>query len=132
MQASAAPAGDVQAAAVGIAVADTFEIVFDTLASTRKAANLAREQRIALVIGGTLDGEEQTVQYEGLADRLTGAELPSFQQLYFQAFPDGPDRLSWPGITYIRVKPRWLRYSDCRSDPPLIVELDAQQLADLR
>lgn len=131
VQASVADTGGVQAAVVGIAVSDTFEAVFDTLDSTRKAKNLARDPRIALVIGGILDGEEQSVQYEGVADRPTGAELESLQELYFRAFPDGRDRLSWPGITYIRVKPQWLRYSDYRTDPPIIVELDRAQLVAL-
>ena len=131
VEASTAVAGGVQAAVVGIAVSDTFELVFDTLASTRKAQNLAREPRIALVIGGVVDGEEQTVQYEGIADRPGGEELRSFQELYYLAFPDGRDRLSWPGLIYIRVKPLWLRYSDFRSDPPQILEFDAGQLADL-
>jgi general stress protein 26 len=126
------PSGAVQAAVVGIAVTDTFEIIFDTLASARKAQNIARDPRIALVIGGVLDGEERTVQYEGLADRPTGQELQPLQELYFRAFPEGRNRLSWPGLVYLRVKPQWIRYSDYRSDPPTIVELQGDQLAELR
>lgn len=132
VQASAASIGGVQAAVVGIAVSDQFEIIFDTLTTTRKAQNLARDPSIALVIGGLLQGEEQTVQYEGVADRPTGSELEPLKELYFQAFPDGRDRLSWPGLIYIRVRPRWLRYSDYRTDPPVILEFDSIQLAALR
>lgn len=131
VQATSAPGGGVQAAVVGIAVSDSFEIVFDTLDTTRKTLNLATNPRIALVIGGVVDGEERTVQYEGVADRPTGSELASLQELYFRAFPDGPDRLSWPGITYVRVRPRWLRFSDYRTDPPTIVELNETQLRAL-
>jgi hypothetical protein len=116
---------------VGIAVSDAFEIVFDTLESTRKARNLARDPHVALVIGGMLDGEEQTVQYEGIADRPSGSELPPLQDLYYGVFPDGRDRLAWPGLIYVRVKPQWLRYSDYRTDPPVIVELDRTQLLNL-
>jgi hypothetical protein len=132
VQASIAATGGVQAAVVGIAVSDTFEVVFDTVDTTRKVRNLAKDPRIALVIGGVLDGEEQSVQYEGVADRPTGAELEPVQELYYRAFPDGRDRLSWPGITYIRVRPRWLRFSDYRANPPTIVELDRAQLEALK
>jgi hypothetical protein len=59
VQASTGPAAGIQAAIVGIAILDTFEIVFDTLADSRKARNLEEDRRIALVIGG-LRGEEQT------------------------------------------------------------------------
>ena len=111
-----------QAAIIGIAVTDLLELVFDTLASSRKAANLRANPRIALVIGGWNDSDPRTVQYEGVADLPNGAELDRLKQAYFAAFPDGPTRLSWPGIAYVRVKPAWVRYSDFRSEPPLISE----------
>ncbi len=130
VQASTGPAAGIQAALVGIAVLDTFEIVFDTIATTRKARNLEEDRRIALVIGG-LRGEEQTVQYEGEADRPAGAELEELREQYFRVFPDGRDRLSWPGLIHVRVRPRWLRYSDFNSTPPLIVEMTAIDLARL-
>ena len=63
-------AGAPQAAVVGIAVTDALEIVFDTLETSRKAVNLRRDPRIALVIGWD---EEQTVQCEGIADEPAGA-----------------------------------------------------------
>jgi hypothetical protein len=37
---------------VGIAVTDRFEVVFDTLGSSRKARNLRANPSIALVLGG--------------------------------------------------------------------------------
>ena len=120
-----------QAAVVGIAVLDTFEIVFDTLATSRKARNLEEDPRIALVIGGVTGDEQWTVQYEGVADRPAGAELTDIQQRYFQVFPDGRDRLAWPNLIHVRVRPRWIRYSDFGVDPPLIVEMTAAHLARL-
>jgi len=130
--ASVAASGGAQAAVVGIAVTDTFEIVFDTLDTTRKVQNIAEDPRVALVVGGVLEGEEQTVQYEGVADRPTGVELQPLQELYLRTFPDGRDRLTWPGIMYVRVKPLWVRFSDYRTTPPTIVELDHVALRDLR
>jgi pyridoxamine 5'-phosphate oxidase-like protein len=131
VQASIAGKDRVQAAVVGIAVTDRFELIFDTLTITRKARNLARNPHIAFVIGGSAEGEDESVQYEGIADLPAGAELETLQTVYFRAFPDGQGRLAWPGIRYFRVKPRWLRYSNYRIDPPLIVELDAAELGRL-
>ena len=59
--------------------------------------------------------EEQTVQYEGTADEPTGADLAELWNHYFARFPDGPTRLSWPGITYFRIRPTWIRFSDFRA-----------------
>jgi general stress protein 26 len=122
IEATASTALAPQAAIVGVAVTDQLELVFDTLASSRKAANLRVNPRVAVVIGGWNDSDARTVQYEGVADFPSGAELERLKQLYFAAFPDGPSRLSWPGITYIRVKPAWVRYSDFRVEPPVITE----------
>ena len=75
VQATASIEGRPQAAVVGYAITDNFEIVFDTLASTRKALNLRANPRLAFVIGGLKTADERTVQYEGIADEPTGAEL---------------------------------------------------------
>ena len=130
VQASVSAVMAPQAAVVGYAVTDRFEIVFDTLASSRKATNLRLNEGIALVIGGTLEGDEQTVQYEGVADEPAGAELESLKRVYDAAWPDGPTRLGWPGLIYIRVRPTWIRYSDFNMNPPQIVEFTAEQLTE--
>jgi uncharacterized protein YhbP (UPF0306 family) len=85
-----------QAAAVGVIVTDAFELFFDTLDSTRKVGNLRTNRRVAFVIGGLSDGEERTVQYEGVVDEPSGPELEQLKTQYFARFPDGPDRQAWP------------------------------------
>jgi pyridoxine/pyridoxamine 5'-phosphate oxidase len=122
IEATSSPGNEPQAAIIGIAVTEELELVFDTLASSRKAANLRANPRIALVIGGWNDADPRTVQYQGVADFPVGTALEELKKTYFAAFPDGPTRLSWPGITYVRVKPQWVRYSDFTVEPPLISE----------
>lgn len=128
VQSSISPEDAAQAAIVGFAVTDHFEIVFDTLETTRKVRNLRRNPRIALVIGGWTPGDERTVQYEGEADEPSGSELERLKKVYYAVYPDGPSRMSWPGLIYVRVRPTWVRYSDYNLDPPEIVELRAESL----
>jgi general stress protein 26 len=130
-QASVARNLAVQAAVVGIAVSDDFEIVFDTLRSSRKAANLRNNPSIAFVIGGMHDSALRTVQYEGIADTPSGDELVRVREIYFEAFPDGRERLSWPELIHMRVKPTWIRYSNYGPQPPLVLEFDAAALRAL-
>jgi general stress protein 26 len=125
IEASMAPDGRPQAAVVGFAVSDLLELVFDTVTTSRKYQNLRRDPRIALVIGW--DGEV-TTQVEGMADFPSGDELLRIRECYFAAYPDGRERLSWPGITHVRVRPTWIRFSDFTKDPPSIVEMDIAQL----
>jgi hypothetical protein len=117
-----------QAAVVGIAISDAFEIVFDTLGDSRKATNLRANPAVAFVIGGTHEVDAGTVQYEGIADMPSGDELRRVREIYFGVFPDGRDRLGWPGLIHIRVTPTWIRYSSFNVQPPLIVEFDAASL----
>ncbi len=132
VQTSVAENGAPQAAIVGIAVGDNFEIVFDTLQTTRKAQYLRRDPRIALVLGGWAPGEEQTIQYEGVADEPSGPELERVRELYFSVYPDGRERLKWSGLIHVRVRPTWLRYSDFGRSPEEILEYSAAELAALR
>ena len=74
-----------------------------------------------MLVRDRLDGE-QTVQYEGCAEELAPPELRAYQALYFEAWPDGPERINWPGLVYFVVRPTWVRYSDFKEDPPLIHE----------
>ena len=122
VEASVSPSGVPQAAAVGFVVTDNFEIFFDTVDSTRKVSNLRANATVAFVIGGASEGDEKTLQYEGIADEPVGEELIRLQALYFERFPDGRDRERWTGITYFRVRPRGLRFSDYTQEPPAIVE----------
>jgi hypothetical protein len=128
VQASVSPASAAQAAVVGFAVTNAFELVFDTLDTTRKLNNLRRNSRIAFVIGGLTAGDERTAQYEGVADEPVGAERERLKAAYYEAWPDGPSRASWPGLVYVRVRPTWIRYSDFNQSPPLIVEFDRKAL----
>ena len=109
-----------QAAVIGIAVTPALDIIFDTLATSRKYANLSADPRVALAIGW--DAEE-TVQYEGSAEPLSGRELDACKLDYFAVWPDGRERERWPDIAYVRVRPRWIRYSDFGQTPPRIEEL---------
>jgi pyridoxine/pyridoxamine 5'-phosphate oxidase len=118
---SLAAGGAPQSAVVGIATSEAGEIVFDTLGTSRKAANLRRDPRAPLVVWEN----ERTVQLEGLADEPTGAELDRLREVYFAVYPDGRDRLAWPSFTHFRIVPRWARFSDFEAAPrPVIVELD--------
>lgn len=121
-QATHGVSGPPQAAVIGVAVTDALEIVFDTLATSRKHANLLADPRIALVIGWD-DG--RTAQIEGFADRPTGAELARLRACYLARFPDGLARADLPTIAYWRVTPTWIRYSDFTVDPPAIREWGA-------
>ncbi len=117
---SIGPDGRPQAALVGIAITPELEIVFDTVDSSRKYANLTARPACAVVLGWS---SEQTVQLEGEAALLQGAELERYTRLYFEAWPDGRARLAWPGIASFVVRPRWIRYSDFDLFPALIEEI---------
>jgi len=117
---SMAANGTVQSALVGIAVSPELEIIFDTVKSSRKYPNLIARPACSFVVGWS---GEQTVQFEGIAVEPQGRELKRYQEMYFAVWPDGPLRMTWPGLTYFVVRPRWIRYSDFDQRPPLIEEM---------
>ena len=122
IQASNSAAHRPQAAIIRYVVTDRLELVFDTLAGSRKVANLRANPNVALVIGGWQDSSPRSLQLEGVADFPAGAELARLKLAYCTAFPDGSLRESLPDITYVRVVPQWVRLSDYASEPPSILE----------
>lgn len=119
------PDGPPQAALVGIAITDEGELVFDTLTTSRKCANLTASPRVAVVIGLA---DEETVQVEGIADVPAGHDHDRCLRAYFAQYPDGPARAADPDITHVRVTIQWLRYSDYRSGTASITEWRAGRL----
>ena len=93
---------------MGFAATRELEIIFDTVKTSRKYPNLKKNPRVEWVIGCTT---EVTVQHEGSAQELEGEELAKYQQIYFAKLTDGPERLTWPGITYFVVRPKWSDYN---------------------
>ena len=91
--------GAPEAALMGFALTPANEIVFDTLASSRKAVNLARNPKAALVIGWD---DQISLQIEGIARRPAGDDLASAKAAYFHEWPDGRAREAWPDIAYRR------------------------------
>ena len=112
-------AGAPEAALMGYALTQTNEIVFDTLASSRKAVNLARNSAVALVIGWD---DQISLQIEGEARRPVGDDLASAKSAYFREWPDGRARETWPDIVYLVVKPKRIRYSNYAAGRPVVEE----------
>ena len=94
---------------MGFALTEANEVVFDTLSTSRKAVNLARNPAAALVIGWD---DNISLQIEGVARRPVGDDLASAKAAYFREWPDGRARENWPDIAYVVVQPKWIRYSN--------------------
>ena len=112
------PESGSQTALVGIAVTGDLEILFDTVKSSRKYANLIADPRCSFVCGLGVDA---TVQFQGVA-REVPSDSDLVRNVYFKAFPDGQSRLTWPGIVHFLVRPTWIRMSDYGDTPPRIDE----------
>jgi general stress protein 26 len=124
--ATVAADGAPQSALINIASTNALEIIFDTLTTSRKHANLQREPRAAITFSGP---DDQTLQLEGVAHQvaITGTADYDYREAYYAVWPDGRDRVSLPTLAYWRIVPKWARYSDYARGP-LVAEFhwDAQ------
>ncbi len=107
--ATATADGRPEAALMGFAVTPELEIIFDTVRSFRKYPNLKKNPRVAWVIGCT---SEISVQLEGIAKELEGAELEKYKTIYTRKYPDSTGRDKWAELTYFVTRPTWVRYGD--------------------
>lgn len=91
------------------------ELIFYTLQTSRKCENLRRDGRISFVIGWPQENErvsnQDTVQYEGIAEEQEGSRRDDAKDLYLAGLPENAGMAAWPGLTFFRVRPVWIRFS---------------------
>ena len=96
-----------EAARVSFAVADDGTILFNARTASRKIANLAGDNRVALVIGCA---GPTSIQVEGTAALPSVSERTGWAAVFRSHFPDS--RALDPEFTVVRVRPHWLRLYD--------------------
>ena len=110
-----------EAAVVEYGENNEFELIFDTFTDARKSKNLRLNNKIAVVIGWD---DNITLQYEGEAFELKyGVELNKYKHAYFQKNPRAKKWENREGITYFKIVPRWIHYSDLNVYPWNVFEI---------
>lgn len=121
------PHGAPQSAYLSLTATDEGELVLDARVDSRKMANILRDPRVAVVIGGA-DGT--TLQCEGVADAPDGAERERCTAAYLATFPQFAGSLQGDsgstGVVVVRITLSWARFGDFRDDRHdlSIVDLD--------
>ncbi|TFV99878.1 pyridoxamine 5'-phosphate oxidase family protein [Leifsonia flava] len=117
------PEGAPQSAYLSITATESGELVFNARGGSRKIANLRRDPRIAVVIGGA---DKTTVQAQGRAEVLEpgSAEAARCAEAYGRAFPWFAESLAKSEFELVRVDLDWARYGDYRVGPPVSVEVE--------
>ena len=93
---------------------EELELIFDTYTTSRKYKNLQTNKNVAFVIGWD---EDITVQYEGIAEEVREEEATKYKKAYWSKNPKAERWESREGITYFKVTPSWIRYSDLNKNP---------------
>jgi general stress protein 26 len=118
---SIGPGGAPQAAYLVITATDRGELVLDARSESRKIANVRRDPRVAVVIGGA-DGT--TLQCEGVADLPEGPDRERCAAAYTSTFPQFAGSLVDDEIVLVRIRLTWGRISDYRSGTAASEPLD--------
>jgi len=111
-----------EAAVVGFAENENFEIFFGTFTGSRKYRNLARNAHVAMVIGWE---QGKTVQLEGLAQEITDkGEIDKVTKIQLAKIPSAAKYVKESKEAFFKIRPSWIRYSDLSVDPWHICEIN--------
>lgn len=112
-----------ESAVIAFTQTKEFEIVFETFFDTRKYTNLQKYKNVALATGFS-PTHHITFQYEGVAKPMSSPEEINECKTLFASkdTPCGPEFLNHPKVTFWKITPTWLRYSDYTGSVPVIVE----------
>jgi len=100
-----------------------FELVFEHLPNAAKSLT-QESHKIACVIDGT-----RTIRPIRGMPMPEGLELIASSAILWQVFPRSCPPVGGR-ITYIRVRPTWIRYSDFRDNDAVVVEFKGDELLD--
>jgi len=115
--------GDIESAVVAFTETDDLELIFQTPNSTRKYKNLKHDSQVAVVIGWDLN-ENITIQYEGIAIEADIQEIDKYRKIQLLKHNRSKKYAFLEENKYFKISPKWIRYSDLKTDPPIIFTLE--------
>ena len=113
-----------ESALIAFAEDEDLCLYFQTGVHTRKAANLAENPCVSVVIGLS-QAELITVQYEGRAQRITSQDDLEVCKRRFVAknSPTTEEYFNHPSAIFFKVVPVWIGCSDYRGKRPAVIEI---------
>jgi class 3 adenylate cyclase len=116
------PDGQPQTSVVRFVVTDAFELIVDAHGTARKVGNLGNSPKVGVTIGWD---DLQTLQIDGMGEIQRGDDLERAKQFYASQFPERyRARQGIEDLVFIRITPRWMRFSDFRRNPADVFTLD--------
>ena len=116
------PDGNPESALVAVAETKNLEIIFASLANTRKYRNLQTNKNVSFVIG--FDPKAAiSVQYEGVIRELDGSELEEAKNVHVAKDASWSKYAKIPENKYFKVKPVWIRYTDTNKATEEVFEI---------
>lgn len=116
--------GHPQGATVAFSETPDCELIIGTSESSRKAANVTRDDRCAFTV--TSPEERYTVQLEGHARVLTDAEFDAYAERHYEKLPASAPFRNVKGQCHILITPTWIRFSDCNPYPWVTTEYSTE------
>jgi pyridoxine/pyridoxamine 5'-phosphate oxidase len=109
------------AATVAFSETPELELIISTNESTRKAKNIAVDNRIAVTI--TDETTRRTVQVEGYAHRLTLEEFSQYEIRHYEKLPFTRKLKEIPNQAFYKITPAHLKATDISVFPWSVSEV---------
>lgn len=113
--------GQPQAATVAFSQTKNLELIIGTSETSRKSLNMLADPRVAFTV--TDPEKRYTVQFEGLAKKLSKSEFDHFTEGHFKKLPASAPFRDILGQCYFILNPNWVRFTDCSTYPWTSTEL---------
>lgn len=114
--------GQPQVATVAFSQTENMEFIVGTAEDSRKAQNIAHDNRVALV--ATDPTQRFTVQMEGTAHKLSRDEFELYADAHFEKLPQSAPFKDTEGQCYFLIRPIHIRFSDCNPFPWVLTNFE--------
>lgn len=107
------------AATVAFSETDELELIFGTFDDTKKFTNIVANPNVAL----SVNLDEICVQYEGVARVTDWEEEEDARNTHLEKHPSSQEYAFHEKQRFIKVTPKWIRYTDLGSTPQVVFEI---------
>lgn len=112
-------------ATVAFSQTKDLQFVIITSDSSRKASNIARDEKVALAIAN--ENDRYTVQLEGKAKRLDWDEFEQYSAYHYEKLPFSLPFKDIPGQTPYLISPVHIRFTDASVRPWELTEVHVSE-----
>ena len=112
-----------RSAVIAFSETEGLEIIFGTYDDSRKYECLKSNPNVSVALGWDED-LGHTLQYEGVAEEMSGADFEDCLKVHLEKLPGAKKYVYDERERFFKIRPKWMRFTEYWEEPPKSFEIN--------